>query len=143
VVVSRLTTSLEFFYEKARKTLDYREENLWFKNAVLRFLKRKLLNLFAGEEIGLELMQELIRGKYLENGVYPENKAKIINNTLQKYVRVLEIFEEKSNLTSKEIKETENWFLAIASLEITEIFIDNSLDRGLINYFYETLKEKI
>jgi len=34
---------------------------LWFKNAVLRFLKRKLLDLFAGEEIGLELIQELIR----------------------------------------------------------------------------------
>ena len=143
VVVSRLTNGLEFFYEKARNTLDYREENLWFKNAVLRFLKRKLLNLFAGEEIGLELMQELIRGRYLENGVHSENKAKLIDNTLQKYVRVLEILEEKSNLTTKEIQETENWFLAVASLEITEIFINNDLDRSLINYFYETLKDKI
>ncbi len=143
VVVSRLTNGLEFFYEKVRNTLDYREENLWFKNAVLRFLKRKLLNLFAGEEIGLELIQELIRGRYLENGVYSENKAKIIDNVLQKYVKALEILEEKSNLNNKEIQEIENWFLGIASLEITEIFINNDLDRSLINYFYETLKDKI
>lgn len=143
IVVSRLTNGLEFFYEKVRNTLDYREENLWFKNAVLRFLKRKLLDLFAGEEIGLELIQELIRGRYLENRVYSKNKAKTIDNALQKYVKALEILEEKSSLDNKEIQEIENWFLGIASLEITEIFINNDLDRSLINYFYETLKDKI
>src|SRR3989338_6989871 len=68
ITVSNLTSGIEFLYEKIRNALEYREEHLWLKDAILRILKRRFFEIMAKEKIGHELIEELIRGRYLDNG---------------------------------------------------------------------------
>jgi len=47
ITVSNLTSGIEFLYEKIRNALEYREEHLWLKDAILRILKRRFFEILA------------------------------------------------------------------------------------------------
>ncbi|KKS08393.1 MAG: hypothetical protein A2418_01880 [Candidatus Brennerbacteria bacterium RIFOXYC1_FULL_41_11] len=141
ISVSNLTSGIEFLYEKIRNALEYREEHLWLKDAVLRILKRRFFEILAKEKIGRELVEELIRGHYLKNDSFPENKTDEIDEILKKYRQVAEIFEKKFNLEEKQNNKYEEWFLGITALEIVELISENKLDRSFINYFWNVTKK--
>ncbi|MEW5805461.1 MAG: hypothetical protein AB1721_01920 [Patescibacteria group bacterium] len=141
ISVSNLTSGIEFLYEKIRNALEYREEHLWLKDAVLRILKRRFFEILAKEKIGREVVEELIRGRYLENSYYPESKAFEINEILDKYCRAFELFETSQNLAEKQLNKLEEWFLGFAALEIVDLFPKSQTDRLFINYFWQTAKQ--
>ncbi len=141
ITVSNLTSGIEFLYEKIRNALEYREEHLWLKDAILRILKRRFFEILAKEKIGHELVEELIRGRYLDNGYHPESKAFEVDDILKKYRQVFEAFENKSALGEKDNSRYEEWFLSLAALEIVDLFPKNQTDRIFINYFWNTMKE--
>ncbi len=141
ITVSNLTSGIEFLYEKIRNALEYREEHLWLKDAILRILKRRFFEILAKEKIGHELVEELIRGRYLENGYYPESKSFEVDDILKKYCQVFEIFENSSRLEEKQNNQYEEWFLSLAALEIVDLFPKNKTDRLFINYFWDTMKQ--
>lgn len=141
--VSNLTQGIEFVYEKIRNALEYQEENLWLKNAVLRILKRKFLHLLAKEQIGRDMIEELIRGRYLENNYYPENTATELDGLLEKYRIALEAFETSTVLSEKHALPYEEWFLSLGAVEIADFFLQNSLNRAYINYFWKTMQERM
>lgn len=141
ISVSNLTSGIEFFYEKIRNALEYREENLWLKDALSRILKRRFFEILAREKIGREIIEELIRGRYLENNYYPETKAFEIDEILNKYRLVFEIFESQTRLPEKKVGEIEEWFLNFASLEIVDLFPKDGRERIFVNFFWKTAKE--
>ncbi len=141
ITVSNLTSGIEFLYEKIRNALEYREEHLWLKDAVLRILKRRFFEILAKEKIGREVVEELIRGRYLDNGYHPESKALGVDDILKKYRQVFEVFENRSSFGEKENSRYEEWFLNLAALEIVDLFPKNKTDRIFINYFWNTMKE--
>jgi len=122
ISVSNLTSGIEFIYEKVRNALDYHEEHLWLKNAILRILHRRLDEILAKQEIGKGLIEELIRGRYLENNCWPESKGREVDLILEKYRRVIEIIETETALSEKTTSRLEQWFLGIAAT----IFLDTS-----------------
>ncbi|KKU17448.1 MAG: hypothetical protein UX26_C0001G0018 [Parcubacteria group bacterium GW2011_GWC1_45_9] len=141
ISVSNLTSGIEFLYEKIRNALEYREEHLWLKDAVFRILKRRFFEILAKEKIGREIIEELIRGRYLENDHYPESKAFEVEDILKKYREVFEAFENNSKLEEKKNSQLEEWFLSLAALEIVDLFPKNKTDRVFINYFWNVMKE--
>lgn len=141
ISVSNLTSGIEFLYEKIRNALEYREEHLWLKDAVLRILKRRFFEILAKEKIGRELIEELIRGHYLKNDSLAESKAVEIDEVLKKCRQVIEVFETKSKLEEKQNSKHEEWFLGLIALEIVEIISENKLDRSFINYFWSVIKK--
>ncbi|OIO50220.1 MAG: hypothetical protein COV41_02285 [Candidatus Brennerbacteria bacterium CG11_big_fil_rev_8_21_14_0_20_43_10] len=143
ISVSNLTSGIEFLYEKIRNALDYHEEHLWLKNAIFRILKRNLLNLLAHEKIGLDLIEELTRGRYIENNYYPENKAWEIDGMLEKYREAFEVLETKTTVPEKTIRELEEWLLEFGAVELADSFLQNTQNRAYINYFWQSIKEKI
>ncbi len=141
--VSNLTQGIEFIYEKIRNALEYQEENLWLKNAVLRILKRQFLHLLARESISRDMIEELIRGRYLENNYYPESTVHELDAILEKYRVALEAFETSTTLTENKALVHEEWFLSLAAVEIANFFLQSSLNRAYVNYFWKTMEERL
>src|SRR5665647_255025 len=69
--VSDVISKVAFFYEKIRNAIDYEEDHLLRKNAIIRILKRQiviegvLIKNINTPEISKHLMSELIRAGYL------------------------------------------------------------------------------
>ncbi|KKU11138.1 MAG: hypothetical protein UX65_C0004G0033 [Parcubacteria group bacterium GW2011_GWB1_46_8] len=143
ISVSNLTSGIEFVYEKIRNALDYHEEHLWLKNAILRILKRRLDEILAKQSVGRGLVEELIRGRYLENNHWEESKTQQIDDILEKYRRVLEILETQTALPEKTTSRLEQWFLGIAAVELENSFQKNHYDRLYIDYFWSSIKERL
>lgn len=143
ISVSDLTRGIEFIYEKIRNALEYHEEHLWLKNAIYRILSRRSDEIIAHEKIGREFIEELIRGRYLENNYWPESKAIEVDEILEKYRRVIEILETETSYTTKTIKILEQWLLGIAAVELENIFHTEQQDRVFINYFWHSIKERL
>jgi hypothetical protein len=141
--VSDLTIGIEFIYEKIRNAVDYHEEHLWLKNAILRVLRRRFEQMLAREPIGRDLIEELIRGRYLENHVWLESKAFAVDETIAKYRRVFEILEESSGFPERVIGASETWLLGLAAVEIEELFHTTEEDRLFISYFWKSIKERL
>jgi hypothetical protein len=141
--VSNITRGLGFLYERIRNTLDYQEESLWAKNAILRILNRKKIQFLSGQEIGLSLIQELIRGRYLENDCVPLDKASQVDLVLLKY-RMLwnAVFQEKS-IYSGYKESIFNWILELAACEIEEMLRKNQKDFFYFKFLYESIRERI
>jgi hypothetical protein len=140
--VSSLTRGLGFLYERIRNALDYHEEHLWLKNAILRILKRRFYEILGGKEIGKVIIEELIRGHYLENNTIPEIRAQELDTVIGKYREVLWLLQEnyKREDLEQELSSLEFWFLGIAASEIEEILHQFHQDRAFIDFFYKSMK---
>jgi len=143
--VSNITRGLGFFYERIRNALDYHEEHLWAKNAIFRVLKRRFYEILGGKKIGRSLLEELIRGHYLENNTVPEGWAFEIEDILAKYRQVFLVLEQKyrSETREAELRELEMWFLALGAVEIEEALQRSHNDRPFIAFFYKVMKEHL
>lgn len=138
--VSDITRGLGFFYEKIRNTLDYKEEALWAKNALRRALHRRFDAFLSGQPIGRNIIEELIRGRYLENNAVPESKADEVNSILAKYRRLLELLAAKYPPEES----WENWLIDTAAAEIEEVVRGESVEeRRYITYMYESMRSRV
>ena len=86
IKVSEFISKMAFYYEKLRNTVDYKEEYLLRKNAILRILRRLIviegaINLqeYKSEDISKNLLTELIRAGYLPNNKISEDKIEEIS----------------------------------------------------------------
>lgn len=141
ISVSDITRGLGFLYEKIRNTLDYKEEALWAKNATWRALRRRLTAFLSGDKVGQSIIEELIRGRYLENNALPESKAAGVDNILTKYRLLFNYISEKG--VWREDESLENWILQLVSSEIEEVLRKSGEDRKYISFMYEAMKSHL
>lgn len=145
IKVSSVTRGLGFLYEKIRNALDYHEEHLLTKNALFRILKRRLLEVIRGKKIGRAILEELIRGHYLENNAVPEGWALAIDEVLAKYHEVLLQLEEAHRVEEEEsdLRDLQLWFLQLGAAEVEELLHQSHHDRAFISFFYEAMRQRI
>ncbi len=141
--VSQITRGLGFLYERIRNILDYKEESLWAKNAIFRFLLSYEFQFLEGANIGLSLIQELIRGRYLENDLIPESKAIEIDAILKKYRAVWLITFSEGVTKNKQERLLAEWLLGIAASEIEEVLRKNIKDYLYFRFLYEALLDRV
>ncbi len=147
IKVNNVIGKLAFFYEKIRNMVDYREEHLLRKHAILRFLKR---NVFFSDALMMEmdtlkkaklLIHELIRAKYVANESLPENKIKKISVIIDKYLLLrLKYLRGKHKRNDKKIT---GWLLSVAACEIEREIDPAVLDRALAGCMYEIMKRQV
>jgi hypothetical protein len=161
IKVSSLVSRLAFFYEKARNAIDYAEEHLLRKTAIVRILKRQIviegvLKQSDSEGISRHLLTELIRGGYLPNNSLPETRIKEIAVVLEKYIRlknytssdinaslnfktdinkVKDLIREKNSLVS--------WFLELAASEIEENLAPDNIKKVIVGNMFDFLSKNI
>ena len=138
------------FYEKIRTIVDWKEEHLMRRSAIIRKLKRKFLNLeLNGEkelpeiqkEVAESLILELIRGGHFPNDRIEEIKILEVQKIINKYVFILKDVPEIKN--KREQLQFYNWILEIAACEIEETISPLVKEKGLINYMFELMKKRI
>jgi len=141
--VSHITRGLGFFYEKIRNTLDYKEESLWAKNAILRILMRREMQFLSAEPLGLLMIRELIRGRYLENDAIPAATADTVDEILGKYRMLWERVFTPSLVRQKNDRKLANWVMMLAACELEEVLRKSDRDALAIDFLYHAMRDRI
>ncbi len=146
--VSEAISRMAFYYEKLRNLVEYKEEHLHRKNAVLRILKRHLvieaaLVEFKPLEIAKDVLIELIRAGYLPNNKIAENKIDEVGSIIEKYLKLKNYSLVRPNLAAKDKKNVSNWILAICACEIEDRLCTNLETQVIISQLYDILVKNI
>src|SRR5581483_7101553 len=143
--VDEVALRVAAFYEQVRTIIDWKEEHLMLRAAIIRKLKRRFIDLemnnFSGQNIAEPLVMELIRGGYYPNDKIEETKIGDIQKILNKYVFIL-----KSSTEEKKAKsglQFYNQLLEIAACEIEESLVPSTREMALIDYMYSVMHERI
>ncbi|MEK7061900.1 MAG: hypothetical protein AAB957_01430 [Patescibacteria group bacterium] len=144
--VDEVASKVAAFYEHIRTIVDWKEEHLMRRSAIIRKLKRRFLNLELNnfseeEEIAEPLILELIRGGHFPNDNIEESKISKVKSVIDKYIFILKNSPE--NKKGKAGLQFYNWLLEIAACEIEEILSSHIRETALINYMFDLMKERI
>lgn len=153
--VDEIASKVARFYEKIRKVIDWKEENVLRRSAILRILKRSLISKITNisftsglnvNKIAESLTFELIRGGHLPNDEVPEQKIEVVAQVLKKYLFILENASYSLNGTDLLIKKKINfydWLLEIAACEIEEVLALPFKENALIKAMTILMNERI
>lgn len=134
--VDEFASKVAAFYEKIRTVVDWKEEHLMRRSAIIRKIKRRFLE--DKQEMAEPLISELVRGGHFPNDKIEEIKIAEVQQVINKYIFILH------NLPpSKDKTQLYNWLLEIAACEIEEILAPFEKERSLINYMFDSMREKI
>lgn len=145
--VDEVASRVAAFYEKIRMIVDWKEEHLMRRAAIIRKLKRLFLNLelinnlSAQAEIAESLVLELIRGGHFPNDRIEESKIAEVQKVINKYIFVFR--NSPPAKSGREKLQFYNWLLEIAACETEEILAPFIKEKALIDYMFELMKERI
>ena len=143
--VDEVASRVAAFYEKIHTVVDWKEEHLMRRSAIIRKLKRRFRDLeldsFSAKNLAEGLVLDLIRGGYFPNDKIEESKIINVQKIIDKYIFIL-----KNNL--KEVKGAQgkifyNSLLEIASCEIEEELSPSTKEMALVAYMFSKMKEGI
>lgn len=161
ISVSAVISKVAFFYEKIRNAIDYEEDHLLRKNAIIRILKRQVViegvvKTVDNTEIAKHLLTELIRGGYLPNDKLPETKIADVAKMFDKYIKLKNICVAKINSEmniKKDVSKVKDlineknrltdWVLALAACEIEDSLGSNKVKQAMIANLYDFLSRNI
>lgn len=144
--VDEVALKVAAFYEQIRTIVDWKEEHLMRRAAIIRKLKRRFfdleLNNFSDTEgVAEALVLELIRGGHFPNDRIEESKISETQSIIEKYVFIL-----KNNPENKSGKSSINfysWLIEVAACEIEETLDPSVKEMALVDYMFESMKERI
>jgi hypothetical protein len=139
IEVSAPASTAASFYEKVRTAVDYQEEHLLRRNAILRILKRFLGSDLPIEKMAHNLLKELIWAKYLPNKEVPTNFAKKLVPIFAKYEPLLRAVDEDASKKD----EAFFWVLDVMSTELEYALTPPIHDEALVSYMYEEMRGRI
>ena len=116
------------FYEHLRTAIDYKEEHLLRRSAIVRILKRQFKLESDPQQIAMQSLRELIAAKYLANDHHAEELVGVIASMVKKFLAVKRIHSK--------IPDFEQWLLEILAAEIDEAVTDQKEEK--IFYVYKS-----
>ncbi len=137
--VSAPVSTAAVLYEKVRATIDYQEEHLLRRNAILRFLRRNLGSETSREELVGQLLKELVWAKYLPNKSVPTSFVEQLVPIFSKYETLLRAADGLGG----ERESAFNWVLDVFSTELEYQIISHTDDEALVSYMYEEMKARV
>jgi hypothetical protein len=150
--VDEIASGVAQFYEKVRKIIDWKDDNVLRRGAIERILKRRLfpkivLRSFKesdSPELAKTMIEELIRGGHLPNHAVPQSRIQSVSNALGKYLYFLEYTVKSFGIT--DVKKGNNittFIIEIAACEIEEILVRPVKEYGIIDAMSKILYERI
>jgi hypothetical protein len=143
--VDEVASRVAAFYEQIRTIIDWKEEHLMRRTAIMRKLKARFIDLEMNESptdgMAGPLVLELIRGGYFPNNKIEELKIQEIQRILNKYIFILE-----NSPARKQGKAAINFYnnvLEVAACEIEETLIPSIREMALIEYMFVAMQERI
>lgn len=147
IKVHAVVSKMAFLYEKIRNIVEYKEEQLLRKNAIQRFLKRKILGpqvliiKARPKKLGLALISDLIRSGYLENNSVPETKATEVDHVLKKYFALLDELPTLEH--DRDTHKRTEWLLGLAAVEIEETLTPTPRNHALVEAMFTVVKDDV
>ncbi|OGZ64569.1 MAG: hypothetical protein A3A98_03370 [Candidatus Staskawiczbacteria bacterium RIFCSPLOWO2_01_FULL_40_39] len=143
--VDEVASKVAAFYEQIRTIIDWKEEHLMRRAAIIRKLKRRFLDLEINnvsiENMAEPLVLECIRGGYFPNDKIEESKITDVQKILSKYIVILKNSPE--NISGKAGLNFYNRLLEIAACEIEETLAPSIKEMALIDYMFLQMQERI
>lgn len=140
--VSEITSLPAFVYEKVRNIVDYKDEYLLRKNAIRRFLKRRIvLPKFGGDPqpAALALVRDLILARYLPNDAITDQVASGVGEIIAKYYSLLQTAAQ-SGCSAPRWREQ---VLGIAAVECDAYLNPPGERHAFTSYAYRLIKPAI
>ncbi len=138
IEVSVPVSAAAALYERVRNTLDYQEEHLLRRNAILRILKRFLGTDAAFFSLAGDLLKELVWARYLPNKTIPLSLIKTIEPVIAKYGPLLKAAERAQG--SREM--AFNWVLDVLATEIETIVAPHPDEDALVAFMYDEIRKR-
>ncbi len=144
--VDEVALRVAAFYEQIRTVVEWKEEHLMRRAAIIRKLKRRFLDLEMNnfsqlEGVAESLVLELIRGGHFPNDKIEEAKIQDVQEIIEKYIFILKNSPE--NKKGKAGLQFYNWLVEVAACEIEETLAPAIKEMALIDYMFGLMKEKI
>lgn len=144
--VDEVALRVAAFYEQIRTIVDWKEEHLMRRAAIIRKLKRRFfdleLNNFSDtEDVAESLVLELIRGGHFPNDRIEESKISDVQKIINKYIFILK--NNPENKAGKAGLNFYNWLIEVSACEIEETLAPSIKEMALIDYMFESMKGKI
>jgi hypothetical protein len=140
ISVDEVVARVASFYEKIRGIVDWREEHLLRKTAIERILKRRLAISGIDENFAENFLSELVRGGHFPNNRISLEKVDEIQAIIEKYVFITISHRDGEK---KARKDSEDWILGIAAVEIEEALSLPRRERALIALMADDLEKRI
>jgi hypothetical protein len=138
IEVSKPAQRAGTLYEKVRTSIDYQEEHLLRRNAILRMLKRFIGSDISQEKMAENLLRELVWAKYLPNKEVPVGLAQELVPIFEKYDPLFQASE------SSVVKEKAFHFvLDIMSTELEYAITPPYREEALVSYMYAEMQKRI
>lgn len=153
--VDEIASKVAHFYERVRKIIDWKEENLLRRSAVVRILKRSMIAEISNlkfifkvniEAVAEPLVLELIRGGHLPNDEIPKEKISEVDRVVKKYFYLLRNapFEELGpSFPLKQRVNFYDWIMEVAACEIEEILVPPVKENALMETMTALMAERI
>jgi hypothetical protein len=153
--VDEIASKVARFYEKIRKVVDWKEENVMRRGTIIRILKRNLLSKITNlnfngsldvDKLAESLTMELIRGGHLPNDEVPQKKIEDVAWILRKCLYILEkapFNQGKGELLFKKKVNFYDWLLEIAACEIEEVLASPIKENALIKAMTLLMNDRI
>ena len=144
--VDEVALRVAAFYEQIRTIIDWKEEHLMRRAAIIRKLKRRFMDLELNnssltENMAEPLVLELIRGGYFPNDKTEESKISDVQKIINKYVFILK--ESDKNKKGKAGLNFYTSLLEIAACEIEETLAPSIKEMALIDYMFDLMRTRI
>jgi len=143
--VDEVASKVAVFYENIRTIIDWKEEHLIRRSAIIRKLKRRFLDLelnnFSLENVAENLVMELVRGGYFPNDKIPESKIADVQRIIEKYIFLLKNSPE--NKKGKTGLQFYTKLLEVAACEIEETLAPSLKEIALIEFMFSVMRERI
>jgi hypothetical protein len=139
IEVSTPVSTAASIYERVRNTLDYQEEHLLRRNAILRILKRYLGSDAALSSLAGDLLKELVWAKYLPNKSVPI----ALQNELSPVIAKYEPLFRAADQLGRDREMVFHWLLDVVATEIETMIAPNQAEEALVAYMYDEMKKRI
>lgn len=135
ITVHGAVTRISVLYEKLRNAVEYREEHLLRKGAIIRILRRQFVLERDPYVIAHNLIRELIAARYLPNEALPETLVDEAADVVRKY----QVIEQAGIGGEKHLR----WVLGVIATELEEVLVDPVKEKALVTFLYEQLSDRI
>ncbi len=147
IKVNNVISKAAFVYEKVRTAIDYNEDHLMRKNAVLRILKRKMLvekrilenaiiDKYNSDELATQLVHELILGKYLPNNAVPVSMIGKVDSILERYALLTAKITEVQGKIDSELF---NFLLELQAVEVEALFDATEKEKAMVRAMFSVI----
>ncbi|MBD3281202.1 hypothetical protein GF391_00460 [Candidatus Uhrbacteria bacterium] len=124
-----------FIYEKIRNAVDYKDEHLIRKAAILRIMKRLLMLERDPRVIAERLIRELIAARYLPNGVMPQTSIDEVSWRIYK----LQLIQSVGAGSESHL----DWVKSMVAVEIEDLLVDSGRQKSLVAFLYERINDSV